>query len=170
MPNRPQVARPPVRGMRLVPLHVCAFLLCLGLAGQAPADSGLAHFEAGDMAAAAAAWAPLARRGDRWAMVGLGHVAAIRGRDAESVRWYHAAAVRGHAAAQALLANAYLEGRGVGRDPELAYAWYHVAAASGHVKAVVARDFAGQWLSPQRQAEVRAMVRRWRIDGMPETP
>ena len=103
-------------------------------------------------------------------MVGLGHVAAIRGRDAEAVRWYHAAAVRGHAAAQALLANAYLEGRGVGRDPELAYAWYHVAAASGHVKAIVARDFAGQWLTPQRQAEVRAMVRRWRIDGMPETP
>ena len=59
---------------------------------------------------------------------------------------------------------------GVGRDPELADAWYHVAAASGHVKAIVARDFAGQWLSPQRQAEVRAMVRRWRMDGMPETP
>ena len=139
-------------------------------AGAASADPGRTYFEKGEFDAAVAAWTPRAEDGDRWAMVGLGHVAAIRGEHAEAARWYHGAAIRGHVVAQTLLASAYLEGRGVARDPALAYAWYHLAAENGHAKAVHARDLAARWLGPDRPAEIRAMVRRWKIDGMPPSP
>ncbi len=151
-------------------LRIGTLLFAALIAGHASANAGRSHFENGDYAAAASVWAPLAARGDRWAMVGLGHVAAMRGADAEAARWYHAAAVRGHVEAQVLLASAYLEGRGVAWNPALAYAWYHLAAQNGHAKAEAARDMAGGWLSDERRAEARATVRRWLIDGMPETP
>lgn len=159
------------RYMDAVMPRIAILLLAAALAGPASAaDDGRAHFENGDFAAAAAAWTPLAERGDRWAMAGLGHVAAIRGRHEEAARWYRAAAARGHVESQVLLASAYLEGRGVARDPELAYAWYHFAAGAGHDQAAAARDFAGRWIAPERQAELRAMVRRWRLDGVPDSP
>lgn len=145
-------------------------LALAALAGGAAADTGREYFERGEYAAAVAAWTPLAESGDRWAMAGLGHVAAMRGEDEEAARWYHGAAVRGHAAAQILLASAYLEGRGVARDPSRAYAWYHIAADNGHAGAAAARDLAARWLTPQRQAEARALARRWLTRGMPESP
>ena len=151
-------------------LRIAILMLAACLAGAAPADTGRAHFERGDYDAAVAAWTPLAERGDRWAMVGLGHVASLRGADSEAARWYRAAAARGHAEAQVLLASAYLEGRGVPRDPFLAYAWYHVAVENGLERAVAAREVAARWLDADRQAEARALARRWRIDGMPEAP
>ena len=160
-------------GSASTPFRMAAGLvlfLAAVLANGAAADGGLRHFENGDLDAAVAAWAPLAERGDRWAMVGLGHVATLREEHAEAVRWYHAAAVRDHAEARILLANAYLEGRGVDRDPALAFAWYHVAVGDGHAGAKKARDLAARWLSPDQQAAARAMVRRWQLEGMPQEP
>ena len=150
--------------------RIAILLLAACLAGAAPADTGRIHFENGDYEAAEAVWAPQAERGDRWAMVGLGHLAALRGEDSEAARWYHAAAVRGHDTARVLLASAYLAGRGVARDPVLAYAWYHVAAGNGNARAAAAREVAARWLTADEQAETRAMVRRWRLHGMPEAP
>ena len=151
---------------------VCLSALALaGLAAAAAAaDTGRDYFERGEYDAAVAAWTPLAENGDRWAMAGLGHVAAMRGEHEAAARWYHAAAVRGHVTAQILVASAYLEGRGVARDPFLAYAWYHIAADNGHARAASARDLAARWLTRQQQAEARALARRWITRGMPETP
>ena len=152
-------------------LMFAAFVVVAGGAfARGHADDGWDAIAAGDFAAAAAFWRPRADHGERGAMVGLGHLASLEGRDAEAARWYHRAAVRGDEVAQTLLASAYLEGRGVVRDPKLAYAWYHIAAEAGHARAAEARDLAGRWLSAAEQAEARALARSWQLEGMPEAP
>lgn len=45
----------------------------------------------------------------------------------ESVIWYRKAAEQGNLPAQVMLANAYLEGTGIGRDLVEAYAWSFLA-------------------------------------------
>ncbi|HET6233906.1 MAG TPA: hypothetical protein VFE41_02905 [Acetobacteraceae bacterium] len=51
--------------------------------------------------------------------------------DAEAVRWYRAAAARGHANAAAMLATMYEQGRGMPADQAEAVAWLRKAAAWG---------------------------------------
>jgi TPR repeat protein len=153
---------------------ICTLVAALAAAGGAfarvHADEGWDAIAEGDYAAAEAFWRPRAEAGDVGAMVGMAYAASLAARDDEAARWYHRAAVRGDADAQTLLASAYLEGRGVVRDPKLAYAWYLIAAEAGHPHAAQARDLAARWLSPAERAEARAMVRRWRIEGMPAAP
>ena len=103
-------------------------------------------------------------------MAGLAHIAAVRGDYATAVRWHHRAAAHGDLEALILLGSAYLEGRGVPRDPLLAYAWYHLASLRGRINAARARDLAGRWLTDEQAVEARALAARWRIDGPPESP
>jgi TPR repeat protein len=149
---------------------VCALAAAVAWGSPVRAQDGWDEIGRGDLAAAGALWRPRAETGDVNAMVGLAHVASMEGRDADAALWYHRAATRGHAGAQVLLASAYLEGRGVARDPKLAYAWYHLAAEKGHANAAHARDLAGRWLTPDQRAEARAMARLWQVKGMPEAP
>jgi TPR repeat protein len=51
----------------------------------------------------------------------------------EALRWYRAAAVRGHPLAQYNLATMYEDGEGVARDLVEAYKWYTLAARGGFV-------------------------------------
>jgi uncharacterized protein len=143
-----------------------ALVLALSVAAQSAnaTDSAWAAIERGDLATAVAVWQPLATRGDVNAMLGLAHVASMQGDDAEAADWYRQAAVRGDAAACVLLASAYLEGRGVARDPVRAYGWYEVAAQRGHANAAQARDFAAKWLSPEQVGLARSMIVRWYED------
>jgi TPR repeat protein len=146
-------------------------MLILAVSGAtARADQGWLHLEAGDLAAAESYWAPRAEDGNTEAMAGLAHIAALQGEDPTAARWQHRAAAQGHAPSQVLLASAYLEGRGVPRDPFLAYAWYHLAALNGQANAARARDLAGRWLSAEQSAEARALAARWQTDGAPDAP
>lgn len=136
-------------------------------AAQLGAGEGWLLFETGDHAGAEALWRELAETGDANAMSGLGHAAAVRGDEREAARWHHEAAVRGHGPSQVLIGSAYAEGRGIERDPLLAYVWYHFAALNGHAKAALARDEVGLALSPEEQALARSMVESWRNEGIP---
>jgi TPR repeat protein len=134
------------------------------------ADQGWDHMQRGDLVSAYTYWRPRADAGDPSAMAGLAHIAAVRGDHEAAVRWHHRAAARGDLEALNLLGSAYLEGRGVPRDPMLAYAWYHLASLQGRANAARARDLAGNWLTDEQAAEARALAARWRVDGTPESP
>ena len=136
----------------------------------AHADEGWRFLERDDLASASTFWAPRAEAGDIDAMSGLAHIAALRGDHASAARWLHRAAAAGHTPSTVLLASAYLEGRGVPRDPRLAYAWYHLASIEGLIHAARARDFAGRWLTAEQSAEARALAGRWQTDGAPDAP
>ena len=155
------------RGVRFLRTGMVALALGAVAVVPARADPGWEAIRAGDMAAADAYWRPLAESGDVNAMVGMGNLASMTGRDADAAGWYARAAAKGERSAQVLLASAYLEGRGVERDPLLAYAWYHLAALEGHPKAGAARDLAAQWLTPEQVSQARAMAERWRAIGPP---
>ena len=134
------------------------------------ADEGWEHMERGDLIAAHAFWRPRADAGDPSAMSGLAHIAAVQGDHEAAAQWLHLAAARGQLNAMILLGSAYLEGRGVARDPVRAYAWYHLAAIRDRANAARARDLAGRWLTDEQAAEARGLAERWRIDGPPESP
>ena len=131
-------------------------------------DEAWAAIERGDLEAAVALWRPRAGDGDVHAMLGIAHVAALRGDHAEAAQWYARAAARGDATARALLASAYLEGRGVPRDPLRAYAWYELASRAGHANAARARDLAAEWLSPEQVGVARALIVKWHQEGFAE--
>ena len=131
-------------------------------------DEAWAAIERGDFEAAVALWRPFAAEGDVNAMLGIAHVAAMRGDDAEAAQWYARAAARGDATARALLASAYLEGRGLPRDPVRAYAWYELAARAGHANAARARDLAAKWLTPEQVGVARALIVKWHREGFAE--
>ena len=134
------------------------------------ADAGWDHMENGDLAAANRYWRPLAEAGDAAAMAGLAHIAAVRGDHATAASWHHRAAAGGDHEASILLGSAYLEGRGVPRNPVLAYAWYHYASLRGRPNAARARDLAARWLTDEEAAEARALAKHWRVDGPPKSP
>jgi len=139
-------------------------------AAIAHAGEGWRFLERDDLASAGAYWASRADSGDIDAMSGLAHIAALRGEHASAALWLHQAAAAGHTPSLVLLASAYLEGRGVPRDPRLAYAWYHLASIEGLIHAARARDFAGGWLTAEQSAEARALAARWQADGAPDAP
>lgn len=139
-------------------------------AQSAIADPGWEFMESGDLVAADAYWRPLADAGNGAAMAGLAHIASVRGDHETAVLWHHRAAAAGEREAINLLGSAYLEGRGVARNPVLAYAWYHYASLRGSANASRARDLAGRWLSDEEAAEARALANHWKVDGPPESP
>ncbi|MBP7064011.1 hypothetical protein, partial [Ferrovibrio sp.] len=116
-------------------------LILLLPAAPARADfaAGVAAFEAGDYAAAAAQWRPLAEAGDAAAMRNMGHLyrwgRGVPVDMAAALRWYRAAAELGFARAQANLAALYLNGEGVKLDYAEARKWFEAAARQGHAVA-----------------------------------
>jgi len=149
----------------MIRIFFVALVLALAVAqsGHA-ADEAWAAIERGNLDTAIAVWRPRAARGDVNAMLGLAHVAAMQNDDAAAAEWYRQAAVRGNAEGCVLLASAYLEGRGVPRDPVRAYVWYDLAARRDHANAAQARDFAAEWLSPEQVGLARSMIVRWHED------
>ena len=149
-------------------IMILVLLLAATGARAETTDEAWAAIERGDLDAAVALWHPFAAKGDTNAMLGIAHVAALRGDDTEAAQWYARAAARGDATARALLASAYLEGRGVPRDPVRAYAWYELAARAGHANAARARDLAAKWLSPGQVGVARALIVKWHQEGFAE--
>jgi len=149
----------------MIRMTLVALVLALAFAQPGHAsDEAWAAIERGDLDTAIAVWQPRAARGDVNAMLGLAHIASMQGDDGAAADWYRQAAIRGNAEGCVLLASAYLEGRGVTRDPVRAYAWYDLAARRGHANAAQARDFAAKWLSPEQVGLARAMIVRWHED------
>ena len=115
------------------------FAAALSLALAAPAWADFKHgeraFDAGDYAAAAVEWRPLAEKGDSRAQTNIGHLYRLgQGveRDyGEALKWYRLAADRGSARAQANLGNMYIEGLGVDADPLAGVALFRQAAELG---------------------------------------
>lgn len=95
-------------------------LVLVGTARGATFADGLAAFESGAFADAAAAWSPLAENGDSNAQYGLGRLYQ-RGLGVErdplrACALYLKAAEAGHAGAQFSLGTLYDDGDGVVRD------------------------------------------------------
>ncbi len=84
---------------------------------------------------------------------------------AAAARWFRRAAQRGHGRAQYRLGLAYLEGRGVPRDPEAAAFWLGLAARSlgGPEREAAEQAFrrAAARLTPYRRDELRGRIREW---------
>lgn len=126
---------PKPRRRSLLPVLAVAAALAapLALPGVALADfdAGLAAYDAGDYARAAAEWQAAADAGDVAAMRNLG-LLYLKGRGVpadrtQAERWFRAAAEAGLDRAQVNLAALLQDS-----DPEQARAWYERAAASGN--------------------------------------
>jgi uncharacterized protein len=104
---------------------------------EASFQVGVRAYDAGDYAAAYAAWLPLAKAGDLAAQRNIGHLyetgKGIAADPKEAASWYRKAAEAGLGRAQANLANLYLKGQGVPHDDREAAQWFHRAAVNGHV-------------------------------------
>ena len=91
----------------------------------------LSLWQAGDRAAAIAAWKSLAGHGDGEASLYLGYLyrngIGVEGDDALAAKWYRQAAQAGHAEAQYELGLMYELGIGVPGDPGEAAYWYGLA-------------------------------------------
>ncbi len=127
--------------MRSLALALLGIVVVIARPLPARADfpAGWSAYQAGDHAAAAAAWLPRAAAGDLDAMY---NVAALyengKGVDRDlhrAVNWYRDAAQRGFAPAQFRLAQLYHSGLGVKADPEKALKWYRRAAGQGYPEA-----------------------------------
>lgn len=116
--------------------------------GREAYEDGLAHLEAGEPEAAAAAFREAAEAGHPGAAYELA-LSYTRGRGvaqdpAAAARWMNVAAERGHAEAQYLTGAAYAAGDGVPQDHEKAARFFAKAAVQGHARAqyLLAQAFA----------------------------
>ena len=80
---------------------------------------------------------------------------------AEAVKWYHKAAERGLAEAQANLGILYAKGRGVPQDYVYAYMWLSLSAAKGDKDGTKARDLVAKLMPPAQIAEAQKLTREW---------
>lgn len=125
-------------------------------------EAGVAAYEAGDLEAAEAIWAPLAEGGHRMALYALGKLYDSGGPgwvpDPErAAEWYRRAAAAGSADARNNLAMLLVEGRGVERDEAAAVELWRRAADSGHPQAqynLAMAHYSG--LGVERQLEAAA--------------
>ncbi len=83
----------------------------------------------------------------------------------DAADWFEQAAKQGNTAAQAELAELYLNGRGVARDPEQAWIWAQIAAdylTGDELKRIESiRDAAAKQLTPEQLAKAKAFVDGW---------
>ena len=105
-----------------------------GLA-RADFEAGVRAYDQGDVAAAIAAFRPLAEAGDATAAYNLG-VIHSRGEAGEvdleaAARWFRVAADMGAPAAQNRIGTMYFRGRGVPQDTQMAAVWIRRAAEQG---------------------------------------
>ncbi len=129
--------------------------------GPGPGDlsEGLRAYDAGDYAATVREWRPLAEAGDadaQAALAGLYMDGLGVGRSAaEAAAWYRRSARQCHLIAQINLGEMYALGRGVARDPVVAWAWLEVAAGRGSRWAARRRDALAGGMSAAAIAEAR---------------
>ncbi|HSF64063.1 MAG TPA: sel1 repeat family protein, partial [Paracoccaceae bacterium] len=116
-----------------------ALILSAAPALAGPAEDAAAAWKAGDHAAAAAIWAPLAEGGDPVAQFNMGILhdqgQGVAADPAQAVAWYRRAAEAGDARAAFNLGQAHLTGTGAPKDVAEAIRWYAVAAEAGDVLA-----------------------------------
>ena len=145
-------------------LAALAFLLLFGPGARADIAEGLEAYDAGDYAAAVAAWLPLAEAGDAEAQVALAdlylHGQGVPADPARAADWYRRAAAQGDAVAQLNLGDLYSRGLGLPRDLIQAYVWLARAANQGRRWAAARRDAIGRQLDPARLAEAQRLVSR----------
>ena len=79
--------------------------------------------------------------------------------DAEAVKWYRLAAVRGIGSAQNSLGVKYVNGEGVGQDLVRAQMWFNLAGAAGNVDGTRNREALAGKMTPQQIAQAQKMVR-----------
>ena len=149
---------------RLAPALLLLTMMLTSPAWGAFSD-GLAAYDAGDYAAALAAWRPLAEEGDVRAQVSVAGLYAtglgVRQNLRAAADWYRRAAHRGDAVAQLNLDDDYATGRGVTRDPVAAYLWLDLAARQGRRWAAGRRDEIARTMSAAQVAEAKRRVAAW---------
>ena len=166
----------PFNVFRVMAVALAVFVGNIGLAATlhpALADrlnEGAKAYSAGDFAAAAGHWRPLAEAGDALAQFNLAllHDSSQSGLfdSAGAAKWYKRAALQGFAAAQYNLAVAYQNGRGVAKDGAAALFWLLVAAeaedrAIGARAADAARQI-GARLDEDERAAAALRANQWR--------
>ena len=142
---------------------VLGLVLAVGAAPlRADFQEGLAVYDAGDFAAAAEAWRPLAAAGDVEAQVALAGLytsgLGVPTDPTEAARLYRAAAEQGDAVARLNLGDAYSRGAGVPRDPVRAYVWLSLAAEQGRNWARNKRDEIAERLTAGQRAEAERLL------------
>lgn len=142
---------------------VLGLVLAVGAAPlRADFQEGLAAYDAGDFAAAAEAWRPLAAAGDVEAQVALAGLytsgLGVPTDPTEAARLYRAAAEQGDAVARLNLGDAYSRGAGVPRDPVRAYVWLSLAAEQGRNWARNKRDEIAERLTAGQRAEAERLL------------
>lgn len=102
------------------------------------------------------------RYADPWAGFALGHLYAaglgVPRSVRSAVRWYRWSAMRGNRFAQRQLADAYLNGTGVGRDPARAAHWFRIGVAPyelGRADYWLAKKYASATLVPVNRSKQR---------------
>jgi hypothetical protein len=138
-------------------------MLLFTLAGALHADfsTGLKAYQAGNYAAAAENWQPLAEEGAPHAQYNMGLLYS-RGNGvqkdlAKAAHWYRLAAAQGVVEAQFNLGLLCLEGEGVPRDLEEARKWFMKAAEQGDPKAANALANLSQDRDPKLQDNSEAL-------------
>lgn len=133
------IGRRPARGRTMLAAVFFAALLAMPAVAQPGGDfaAGVKAYEAGDYAAAAAAWTPLAEGGDVAAMRNLGHLyrwgQGVTQNVDTAMDWYRRAAEAGFDRAQTNLAAIYLQGDGgVPVNYDEALKWFAAAARQGN--------------------------------------
>ena len=142
---------------------VLGLVLAVGAAPlRADFQEGLAAYDAGDFAAAAEAWRPLAEAGYVEAQVALAGLytsgLGVPTDPTEAARLYRAAAEQGDAVARLNLGDAYSRGAGVPRDPVRAYVWLSLAAEQGRNWARNKRDEIAERLTAGQRAEAERLL------------
>lgn len=142
---------------------VLGLVLAVGAAPlRADFQEGLAAYDAGDFAAAAEAWRPLAEAGDVEAQVALaglyGNGLGVPADPTAAARLYRAAAEQGDAVARLNLGDVYSRGAGVPRDPARAYVWLSLAAEQGRNWARNKRDEIAERLTAGQRAEAERLL------------
>ena len=79
-----------------------------------------------------------------------------------AVKWFVKAASQGNKQAFFNLGFCYANGRGIEKNPVMAYVCFFMSVASGDTEAVVARDEAEKKLSPAQVAEGKRLASEWR--------
>ena len=127
--------------------------------------AGLAAYDAGDFAAAFAAWRPLAEAGDADAQVSLAALylngLGVAADPAAALAWYRRAAEAGDPVAQLNLGDLTARGIGVAKNPLEGLVWLSLAARQGKRWAAERRDEIAAELTPAERAEAEARVARF---------
>jgi len=141
-------------------------LVTLSLGARADFNEGVFAYANGDYEKALQTFLPMAQASnDPLAQYWLGMM-HLRGQgvsqdDAEAARFFTESAKQGLPNAQMRLAELYVEGRGVTRDFQAAYAWYAVADNIGHKKAAAALATVSERLTTAELASAQRLAEQY---------